>query len=576
MLTRLSVSNAVLSENIQLALMVYEENFAPRVTITLEQNDVPISVIDGGNGEVTATVNITDVNQNDTYSVTWSLDGVNEFSDNEVFTFDPSLMVGVYSLEVLVEENNTSEQFSVSIDKTVLIKTTLEMLSGTVDSDGDGISDADEGYSDTDNDGIVDFLDDNTVISLLPVNDEIEPLQTLSHLHLSLGDIALANNDVMSNGAGVTTEDIATYLGNLQLDDNSSDELFEAITPLINFNVSGLTQSGDSVPVIIELAEGVTIPQGAVYRKYNVESGWFDFVVDSKNTLSSAYSDVNGNCPTPLSSDYQQGLNDGDNCLQLLIEDGGANDSDGSANGIIKDPGVLAKVASNDAPVISLASSMSADENSNVAIIASATDDENDALTYLWQQTSGDAVNITNVDSATLNFVAPNVGTSGSTLSFELTVSDGVSDSVASIDITIENVNQAPTVSILALSAYDEGEIVTITSNVADVDNDNVTYLWSQSTGPNVTLTDVTSSSIIFTAPNVSADADITLSLIVNDGYVDTRDTVTIEVKNVPVVTTPTPENDSSGGGGGGSMGWSLLLLGFTLISRRAYFKKAV
>lgn len=517
-----------------------------------------------------------DVNQNDAYGITWSLDGINEFGDNEVFTFDPSLMVGVYSLEVLVEENNTSEQYSVSIDKTVLIKTTLESLSGTVDSDGDGISDADEGYSDTDNDGIADFLDDNADTSSLPIDNNTAPLQTLSNLHLSIGDIALANNDVMSNGAGVTTDDIATHLGNLQLDDNSSDELFEAITPLINFNVSGLTQSGDSVPVIIELAEGVTIPQGAVYRKYNVESGWFDFVVDSKNTVSSAQSDVNGNCPAPLSNDYQQGLNDGDNCIQLLIEDGGANDSDGSANGIIKDPGVLAKVAFNEAPVISLASSMSADENSNVAVIASATDDENDALTYLWQQTSGDAVSMANVDSATLNFVAPNVGTSGSTLSFELTASDGVNDSVASIDITVENVNQAPTVSISAQNAYDEGKTVTITSNVTDADNDNVTYLWSQSAGPNVALTGVTSSSITFTAPNVSADGDITLSLIVNDGYVDTRDTVTIEVKNVPVVTTPTPETGSSGGGGGGgSMGWSLLLLVFTLISRRDYFKKA-
>jgi hypothetical protein len=44
---------------------------------------------------------------------------------------------------------------------------------------------------------------------------------------------------------------------------------------------------------------------------------------------------------------YQEGLIIGNVCLRLYIEDGGANDSDGIANGVIDDPGGIA-VVSND------------------------------------------------------------------------------------------------------------------------------------------------------------------------------------------------------------------------------------
>ena len=49
-------------------------------------------------------------------------------------------------------------------------------------------------------------------------------------------------------------------------------------------------------------------------------------------------------CPAPESELYEEGLTVGDVCLQLYIEDGGANDSDGIANGVIEDPGGIAVV----------------------------------------------------------------------------------------------------------------------------------------------------------------------------------------------------------------------------------------
>src|SRR5690606_23283195 len=46
-----------------------------------------------------------------------------------------------------------------------------------------------------------------------------------------------------------------------------------------------------------------------------------------------------GHCPPPDSDLYRDGLNAGDWCVRLTLEDGGPNDGDGDANGVILDPG---------------------------------------------------------------------------------------------------------------------------------------------------------------------------------------------------------------------------------------------
>ena len=54
-------------------------------------------------------------------------------------------------------------------------------------------------------------------------------------------------------------------------------------------------------------------------------------------------------CPAAGSTLYRPGLNAGDNCVQLWLQDGGPNDADGIANGTVRLAGglaVSAKVAS--------------------------------------------------------------------------------------------------------------------------------------------------------------------------------------------------------------------------------------
>lgn len=114
-----------------------------------------------------------------------------------------------------------------------------------------------------------------------------------------------------------------------------------------DFEIAQLPQAGQSVRVAIpQLAP---IPNGARYRKYDRVSGWRDFVVNANNALASAPG-APGECPLPGDPAYTPGLTAGHHCIQLTLQDGGPNDTDGLANHVIEDPGQLALVAGS-APV---------------------------------------------------------------------------------------------------------------------------------------------------------------------------------------------------------------------------------
>jgi hypothetical protein len=61
-----------------------------------------------------------------------------------------------------------------------------------------------------------------------------------------------------------------------------------------------------------------------------------------------------------------------------------------------------------------------------ISIAATATDTENDAMTYLWQQTAGANISLTTTTSLTTSFIAP-ASAGEITLSFTATDSKGLS-----------------------------------------------------------------------------------------------------------------------------------------------------
>jgi uncharacterized repeat protein (TIGR02543 family) len=111
----------------------------------------------------------------------------------------------------------------------------------------------------------------------------------------------------------------------------------------VNFDVQGLENPGEAVPVVIPLPDGVVVPSNAVWRKL-IAGKWQNFVSNSANRMDSAMRDSQGLCPTVASNVWQSGLIAGMQCVRLTIQDGGPNDDDQTANSVIRDPGVLATV----------------------------------------------------------------------------------------------------------------------------------------------------------------------------------------------------------------------------------------
>lgn len=180
--------------------------------------------------------------------------------------------------------------------------------------------------SDIDQDGISDAFDTINVANLLQTesqNGKNYLIQAREGERLELGDMARTQN---RQSASI---DVASLP---KPKDKTIDEVFD-------FKVKGLNK-GESTMVVIPLTK--TIPKNAEYLKYDTNRGWRAFSSDDKNKVYSALSTSAGICPSINDALYKEGLKEGDNCIQLMIQDGGANDNDGLVNAEVFDPSGIA------------------------------------------------------------------------------------------------------------------------------------------------------------------------------------------------------------------------------------------
>jgi hypothetical protein len=79
-------------------------------------------------------------------------------------------------------------------------------------------------------------------------------------------------------------------------------------------------------------------------------------------------------------------------------------------------------------------------------------------------------------------------------------------------------------------------------SNSTDPKGSSLTYFWNQTSGPEVSLSEQSSSNPTFTAPEVNEQMDLTVQLTVTneEGLTSEPDEVTITVK--PIFTPPPPQ----------------------------------
>lgn len=125
-----------------------------------------------------------------------------------------------------------------------------------------------------------------------------------------------------------------------------------------------------------------------------------------------------------------------------------------------------------------------------------------------------------------------------------------------------------PTVSVEAASV-EEGAEVSLT---ATVNVEGLTFTWTQQSGVDVTLSNTDGNTVTVTAPEVSQDETVVLSIVVEDTH-GNQATATVDVTITNKAESVTPTQPSTGGGSSGSFGFiSMMLLG--LVGLRRYANK--
>ena len=193
---------------------------------------------------------------------------------------------------------------------------------------------------------------------------------------------------------------------------------------------------------------------------------------------------------------------------------------------------VITLKQSNQAPTAQADIDQTIDEGVLVTLNGTGSSDpDGDALIYSWVAPSG--ITLSSATASKPTFTAPEVMTNQN-YTFSLTVNDGTTNSIADqVIITVRQVNKAPVANAGADQSVIEGSIVALNGSASyDPDNSNITYYWTAP--PEITLSSTTIINPKFTVPNSLTDQNYAISLVVNDGTVNsTTDQVIITVKHI-------------------------------------------
>ncbi|WP_143483847.1 Ig-like domain-containing protein, partial [Pseudoalteromonas sp. 3D05] len=526
-------------------ITIVEENVAPTITTSVKQGEQTRSLVTIGEELVTIEALTEDVNPNDSIILNWvSQDNklTNTSSNENEFTFSTqSLAAGIYKVSVTAEDDGDP---SLSSTKEVYVEVigALETLTEQ-DTDGDLIPDDQEGYSDSDNDGIPDYLD------------------AISDCNVMQEQVKDSNKFLVEGEPGVCVRKGVTVsqneTGGVQLLDSElpADDDAVNIGGLFDFIATGLPNAGDTYSIV--LPQRNPISANSVYRKLK-EGAWVDFVTTGENQILSAAGEP-GYCPPPGSNEWTTGLVEGAWCVQLQIVDGGPNDDDGIANRSIVDPGGVAIVRTTNQLPQALPDEVTigAGESITIDVLNNDTDLDGDLLVLTGATVDFGQVSI--VENQLL-YSPPTLFVGVATI--EYSVSDGkggTSNSTAKVNLVTNN---APTAVFDTASTTDQASIeIDVLRNDTDADGDELFVVDAQAGQGAATIN--INGTLQYT-PKVGFEGVDTIDYTIRDskGAISSAQ-VEVTIKAVKSVAI---SNKSSGGSMGGL---GLLLISVLVISRR-------
>ncbi|MDT3307458.1 Ig-like domain-containing protein [Shewanella vaxholmensis] len=534
----------------QSQVLITEANIAPKVTLDVTQAGVHQFIVAQNGGDVRIDADITDANMQDSLTATWASGSLNLQSDDAGMFFSPvSVLPGIYTVSVTVTDNGLPA-LSTTEKVYIVVRSSLPVLTGA-DTDGDLIPDVQEGFTDTDGDGIPDYLDAVNDCNIMP-EGELQPVYFLAEgqagVCLRLGNIAL-----MQEQSGIQ----------LLPDLVPEDSIAANVGGIFDFIATGLPQQGQSYSLVIP--QRSPVPANAVYRKYQAQNGWKDFVIDTRNSVASSEGE-RGFCPPPGDSRWTSGLTEGHWCVQLTIEDGGPNDDDGVANRTIVDPsGVSVILNGNHLPVANPdTASLPWNQSLDVDVLANDTDGDGDALT-VTQVTSefGTAVILANQQlsyTPATDFIGTDV--------LVYSITDGKGGTASSELTVIVSGNTAPTTVNDSAATDDRTSLLLdVLSNDSDPDGNALTLVSATAQQGTVSI----ETNKLRYIPKTGFDGVDTVSYRISDGLGgEAIGQVLITVKAYQEVVI---DNKS----GGGSMAlWALGLIVATGLIRRRELHKVV
>ncbi|MCF2910808.1 Ig-like domain-containing protein [Pseudoalteromonas sp. DL2-H2.2] len=522
---------------------IVEDNVAPALAVDTTQNGESRTLILQNGESVVVSAAATDANPQDSITLSWEAADAqmtNLSLEAERFEFDPSVLTaGIYKLSVTATDDG-APALSSTQDIYLEVVDSLPQLSG-VDSDGDLIPDDQEGFADSDNDGIPDYLDANSDCNVIP------------------GQVKDANQYLVEGEPGVCLRKGATVAqnstGGAQLLETELPADSEAtnIGGVFDFIATGLPKAGDVYGIVIPQRK--PIPVNAIYRKFR-DGEWVNFVTTDGNAILSATGEP-GYCPPPGSNEWRDGLNEGDWCVQLQIVDGGPNDDDGIANGSIVDPGGIAVLMSDNTQPVAQADTLAVGAGLPVFINVLENDSDADGDTLTITGASADFGVVEILDNQ-LRYTPPvdYVGTATITYS----IADG-QGGTSSATVTVELVvNAAPVTQLDTASTNDQASVILdVLANDMDPDGDALTLISATAThGKAVVNLDGTLSY----EPKLGFNGEDTVTYQVKDAKGATS--TGIAKINVTAHQVATVENKSSG-----SLGGLLMIMVSALVLRR-------